>query len=250
MSSKRLEQLSFLQPKTHGGARPGAGRKPSGRRVGVPHRARGDHRARHPVHVTMRARAGLPSFRGDKLVFRALRDSLAEGHKTAFRVVHFSVQSNHLHLIVEASDTSALSRGMQGLTIRTARAVNHAIDGRGNVFQDRYHAHELKTPRETRAALLYVLQNWAKHGPGGAYDPLSSAVWFDGCLMDPARQQPKHHPRWSQGREPGSSPSDGGGTGCCGPANDRPVSRQPSAPSVNGDGSECGSNSPSHRLGE
>jgi len=133
----------------------------------------------------MRARSGLPSFRADKLVFKAMRAALAEGHKAAFRVVHFSVQSNHLHLIVEASDKNALSRGMQGLTVRMARAVNRTLGGKGGVFADRYHAHELRTPRETRAALLYVLQNWAKHGRGGNYDPLSSAIWFDGWSIPP-----------------------------------------------------------------
>ena len=76
---------------------------------------------------------------------------------------------------------------MQGLTVRLARAVNRALGGRGTVFADRYHAHELKTPRETRAALLYVLQNFAKHGEGGWYDPLSSARWFDGWTVPPPR---------------------------------------------------------------
>jgi REP element-mobilizing transposase RayT len=168
----------------HGGARPGAGRKPTGRRV-VPHVARGAHRARHPVHVTLRAREGLPSFRADKFLFAALRGAIADGQKRAFRIVHFSVQSNHLHLIVEAHDTETLSRGLQGLTVRMARAVNRALAACGTVFAERYHAHELRTPRETRAALLYVLQNWAKHGPGGDYDPWSSAAWFDGWSKPP-----------------------------------------------------------------
>jgi len=137
----------------------------------------------------MRARAGLPSLRSDKLVLKAVRGALAEGHKPAFRVVQFSVQSNHLHLIVEAHDKDALSRGMQGLTVRMARAVNRALGGKGGIFADRYHAHELKTPRETRAALLYVLQNWAKHGPGGTYDPHSSAIWFDGWAKPPSSGQ-------------------------------------------------------------
>jgi REP element-mobilizing transposase RayT len=135
----------------------------------------------------MRAREGLPSFRDDALVIDAVRGAFADGHKAAFRVVHFSIQTNHLHLIVEASDKEALSRGMQGLTVRMARAVNRALGGRGTVFADRYHAHELKTPRETRAALLYVLQNWAKHGRGGKFDPCSSALWFDGWSERPPR---------------------------------------------------------------
>src|ERR1700689_4807196 len=95
-------------------------------------------------------------------------------------VVHFSIQSNHLHLIVEAANENALSRGMQGLSIRMARGAHRALGHGGTVFSDRYHAHQLETPRETWAALLYVLQNWAKHGPGGAFDPHSSAFWFDG----------------------------------------------------------------------
>ena len=172
--------LPLIERKRRGGARKGAGRKPNGVVAGVPHQTRFTHKARHPVHVTMKAREGLPSLRGDKLILRAVRASLAAAHKEAFRVVHFSVQSNHLHLIVEAEDTVSLSRGMQGLTSRMARAVNRALGNKGAIFADRYHAHALSTPRATRNALLYVLQNWAKHGPGGAYDPHSSAIWFDG----------------------------------------------------------------------
>jgi len=135
----------------------------------------------------MRAREGLPSLRSDRLLFEAMRRSIASSEKDHFRVVHFSVQSNHLHLIVEAEDEHALSRGMQALSIRMAHAVHDALGHGGTVFADRYHAHQLKTPRETRAALLYVLQNWAKHGRGGDYDPRSSAPWFDGWSRSPPR---------------------------------------------------------------
>jgi REP element-mobilizing transposase RayT len=151
----------------------------------VAHDRRAVHRARHPVHVTMRVREGLPSFRSDRLVWQAVRSALGAGHRSDFRVVHFSVQSNHLHLVVEAHDTLALSRGMQGLTVRMARGVNRALGSSGAVFGERYHAHELTTPRETRNALLYVLQNWMKHGRGEGFDPRSSAAWFDGWRVPP-----------------------------------------------------------------
>ncbi len=186
------KQLSFPKPKQHGGRRPGAGRKPSGPRAGLPHRARPKHSASHPVHVTMRAREGLPSLRGDVLLQKALREAIAHGHKSSFRVIHFSIQSNHLHLIVEASDTQSLSRGMQALGIRMVHAVHRALGTVGRVFSDRYHAHELATPRETRNALLYVLQNWAKHGRGRDYDPASSALSFDGwSVPPPPRDEPQ-----------------------------------------------------------
>jgi hypothetical protein len=70
---------------------------------------------------------------------------------------------------------------LQGLAIRVARAVNRDLDRRGRVFGDRYHAHVLRTPREVRNAIIYVLQNWRKHVPGArGLDLRSSARWFDG----------------------------------------------------------------------
>jgi hypothetical protein len=132
------------------------------------------------VHVTLRARGGLPSFRSGR-VFPFLRRALAASHKAAFRVVHFSVQSDHLHLIAEGDEVKALVRGVQGLAVRCAKAINRAIRRRGSVWASRYHARKLRTPSEVRRGLVYVLLNFRKHlraGPG--VDPRSSAPWFEG----------------------------------------------------------------------
>ncbi len=96
--------------------------------------------------------------------------------------MHFSVQTNHVHLVVEAHDKSALSRGMQGLNVRMARAINRVLRMRGGVWRERYHARELRTPREVRNAIVYVLMNAKKHGHriGSGIDACSSAPWFDG----------------------------------------------------------------------
>src|SRR5262245_29007489 len=107
-----------------GGARRGAGRKPQGARPGVPHRPRAALAARHPVHVTVRVRTGLPSLRGAQVrpvIFTALA---AGAERFGFRLVHFSVQTNHLHLLAEARDRRALARGVKGLLVRLARALN------------------------------------------------------------------------------------------------------------------------------
>src|SRR5438128_10143214 len=96
----------------------------------------------------------------------AVRCGLAKASRGGLRVLHFSVQRDHLHLLVEAVDGCVLSRGLQGLAIRIAKAVNRVLGRRGRVFSDRFHAHALRTPREVRNALVYVLQNWAKHTPG------------------------------------------------------------------------------------
>ncbi len=108
-----------------------------------------------------------------------LLDAMRAGRECfGFRLVHYAVLANHLHLVVEAGDSRSLSRGMQGLAVRMARALNRAWRRRGKVFAERFHAHVLKTPREVRNALRYVLENARRHGAWlrrGGVDPFSSA---------------------------------------------------------------------------
>ena len=178
---RRVLQLSLPEPRTWGGRRPGAGRKPTpGRRSGVPHRARSPHAATNPVHVTLRAGGAVRCLRSGR-VFPAVRSALTLASRGGFRIIHFSVQDDHVHLIVEAEERSVLGRGIQGAAIRVARAVNRALGRRGPVWGDRYHARALTSPRAVRHAIVYVLMNFKKHGPGrGSIDVRSSAPWFDG----------------------------------------------------------------------
>ena len=152
MKRWQQRQLTF---RARGGRRPGAGRKSRRLRTGVPHRARPDHKKTHPVHVTLRASPRLPSFRREVL-FREIRHALGRTARAWFRLVHFSVQKDHLHLLVEADDKSSLSRGVRGLTIRLARAVNRVLGRTGRVWDDRFHSRALPSPREVRNALVYV----------------------------------------------------------------------------------------------
>ena len=179
----RAKQLALALPVTFGwgGRRPGAGRKPTpGCRPGVPHRARPAHDPQVPAHVTLRLAKGLPSLRGAR-VFADVQDALGASSGKRFRVLQFSVQSNHLHLMVEADGPTGLARGFQGLGIRVAKGINRVLGRHGTVWSDRYHARPLSTPREVRNALIYVLNNWRKHLRGArGYDPRSSAAWFDG----------------------------------------------------------------------
>lgn len=108
------------------------------------------------------------------------------GAQRAGSVVHYDVMRNHVHLVVEAPGREALSRGIQGLATRLARRLNTLAKRSGPLFADRYHAHILRTPREVRHALAYVLNNARHHGlvrgatrPGWT-DPFSSGASFDG----------------------------------------------------------------------
>jgi putative transposase len=147
----------------------------------VPHCEREELSARHPVHVTVRLRAGLPSLRRDAARAAIERSFRAAQERVGFRLAEYSLQTNHVHLIAEASDKNALSRGMQGLLVRVARALNRLWAREGSVFSDRYHARQLRTPREVRTALVCVIQNARHHGLRIlGIDPFSSGRWFDG----------------------------------------------------------------------
>ena len=124
-------------------------------------------------------------------MFHAIREALITVWKLedCFHIVHFSVQRTHIHMLVEATDRLALAKGMQTFGISAAKHINALIldeDGkrrRGSVFPDRYHVRILKTPRQVRNCLAYVLNNWRHHGEDKGLrsrtwhlDPYSSAV--------------------------------------------------------------------------
>ena len=126
----------------------------------------------------MRAVSGLPSLRTHR-IFRAVRRGIAGASAHDFRIVHFTVQTNHVHVLIESD--GRLGRRMQGLAIRLAKTINRALGRAGRVWSDRYHSRALRTPREVRNGLVYVLLNGRKHHvTGRGIDPCSSGAWFAG----------------------------------------------------------------------
>ena len=182
-------QLELPLPNTWGGRRAGAGRKPKVGRRNVPHRARERHRRAHPVHIVLRSR--VRSLRS-QFLFPALRRALAAATRARaeFRILQFSVQSDHVHLIVEADAQRELSCGMQGLAVRVARSLNQLLFRRGALWSDRFYARDLTSPRAVKHAFKYVLNNFRKHGEPvrGNRDPYSSAVY------EVRRSAPEHVP--------------------------------------------------------
>jgi hypothetical protein len=195
----RARQLRFTLPKprSHGGARKGAGRRPNGDRAGVSHHGRDLVTKETPVQVTLRVLPDVWSLRSGRslaAVSSALAGMLSWPD---FVVVHFSTQGDHLHLLVEADDNRALAEGMQGLSVRLAKALNRMMNRRGRVFADRYHAHVLRSPAEVRNALAYLLLNHRSHmlrigarDAAGTFDWYSSAATFNGWMGDHAPELP------------------------------------------------------------
>lgn len=161
--------------------------KPVGEQAELAHAEREVGRPSHPLHVTLRMRADVPRLReaAPWLAIVAVLQALRA--REGFRVVHFSVMTNHLHLIVEADGKEQFFGGMKALLTRLALRLNALFGRTGGLFSDRYHSHVLETPTEVRNAILYVLLNARKHAAehGQHYaphwlDPYSSAAKFEG----------------------------------------------------------------------
>ncbi len=174
-----------------GGKRRGAGRPPKGERAGAPHKRRPAVKPSTPVHVTLRVGGAVTNLRRRDM-YRALREAtIVVAKHEDVRIVHVSIQKNHVHLLVEAEGKAALAKGMKAFQVSAAKKINRRlplVDGRrrrGAVFPDRYHMEVITSPQQARHALAYVLNNWRKHGEhrnpelrGWRVDPFSTAVLF------------------------------------------------------------------------
>ena len=181
--------------RTWGGKRPGAGRKRIAPRKLVPHRRRRELDGRTPVHLTLRVCPAIRSLRRRDQYTHVRRALARTAHKPDFRIIHFSIQGNHIHLIAEPAAKAALRRGITGFITSSARRLNAHVGRRGKVYADRYDCQYLDTPAQVRAAIGYTLNNFRKHGedrwdPRAVTDAYSSADFFDGFRDHVARPPP------------------------------------------------------------
>lgn len=139
------------------------------------------------MHVVLRAKPNSPRLRQERL-FNAIRRRIEKAARKGFQVIHFSVQQNHIHLIVEALDRKALWQGIQNLAQRITFIVNALMRRHGSLWRDRYTRRDLTSLRQVRNALVYVLMNFRKHALDDedraffdiTLDPCSSAAWLEG----------------------------------------------------------------------
>jgi hypothetical protein len=172
-----MRQVEMRFP-TWGGKRAGAGRK--AKLPGKPkqsHLARPQFARRFPQHVTIRMLPSVWNMRSRRC-FSVLQRAMWLGSAKAFgfKLVYYAVMGNHVHLLVEANGKEALSRGMQGLNIRIAKALNRVMGRHGQVLSDHYNAKILRTPSQTLRARVYLLRNAERHYGWRGPDPFASTV--------------------------------------------------------------------------
>ena len=196
---RRPVQLE-LRRRGRGGPRDGAGRKPGAVRP-TPHRARPALASRFPVHVTLKVDPSLPDLRDEDLSSQ-IEECLGQASGgQLIRLVHYCILTHHLHLIVEAADADALTQGIRGLCVRLARCINRFAGRQGRVFSDRYFSRIMRTPREVRQCIGYVLLNCRRHAAqhgrtlmASWMDPCSSGRFFDGWRDHPSSPRSAEKP--------------------------------------------------------
>jgi REP element-mobilizing transposase RayT len=190
--SQQPEQLGLSARGRRGGYRARAGR-PGGRsKHYVAHVPRAHVDRRCGVHVTMRVVEGVPSLRRPPVRALIERVFAAEKRRKGFRLTGYSIRSNHMHLVCEADETRALSRGVQRLASRIARGFNARYGRSGRLFADRFHGRVFNEPKDARRVLRYVLCNEHKDRARAGVavrgvDPYSSGAHFDGWHPSVAR---------------------------------------------------------------
>jgi REP element-mobilizing transposase RayT len=159
----------------------------------VPHRVRPTVEGSGGVHVTWKLVDGIPSLRQKRMLQELVRCFRAAKERFGLDLIGYTVMGNHLHLIVGAKSDDSLRRGLQGLGVRLARAVNRTLGRSGKVFRERFFARVLRTQRAVYYTVRYALQNARKHGvsiPTGEWDRYSSACYRPGTSRPPARDWP------------------------------------------------------------
>lgn len=160
----------------------------------MPHDEREHFDKLRAAHVTLRLVRGYDSLR-QRATYDVLRIATeAVSKRPDFRIVHLSIELDHVHLVVEANNHVALGNGVRAFQISAAQRLNRAIGRargervRGKVFAERYDVRFIGSPTQARNTINYVLNNWRRHGQDETgievrywdIDYMSSAISFDG----------------------------------------------------------------------
>jgi putative transposase len=189
---------------SHGGFRKGAGRRRLRMHDPV-HTARPRLNSRIPFHVTLRFNEAIPNLRVEKFVLKFIA-AIEKARAKGLDVNHFTIESTHIHFMGETENNDLLTKGILSLQSCIVWALRKIFGHYGDVFQGRYHLHELETPREVRNALLYVIFNHAKHCKVERFaDAFSSAHAFE--ELHRFVRKPGRPPRWQNQLERALAPA-------------------------------------------
>jgi REP element-mobilizing transposase RayT len=171
---RKHTQLSLTNPK-------GAGRKAIHDK-GIRHIEREVIKKDTVLHLTLKIEKNKANLK-NKSILKALQQSIKKARLLGLKVIQYTLEYDHVHLLVESSDKISLGKGMQSLGISFSKKINKIKKQNGKVFKTRYHFRKLSTPREIKNVLNYILGNGVKHKESSSivspFNSLSVITAFD-----------------------------------------------------------------------
>ena len=165
---RKNTQLNFINPK-------GAGR-PAINDIGIRHIKRPKISRLTTLHLTIKVRSNKADIKSKKIL-KALHHAIKRARLKKLRVIHYTLEFNHLHLLIECESHKTLHQGMQAFGISLSKAINRIKKLKGTVYKHRYHLKKLATRRELKNALHYIFNNGKKHKrTNSILDPYNSLV--------------------------------------------------------------------------
>jgi REP element-mobilizing transposase RayT len=127
---------------------------------GIRHRKREEISRPRPLHLTIKLnRADIQN----KTVLKILRNAIQRARLRGLKIIHYSLEHDHVHLFAEGESNLILSKGMQGLGVSLSKRINNALKIKGQRYKTRYHLRVLKSATEVKNVINYILKNGIKH---------------------------------------------------------------------------------------
>lgn len=128
---------------------------------GIRHTSREEIFKPSPLHLTVKLkRADIQN----KVVLRILKHAIYRSRLQGLRVIHFSLEHNHVHLYAECESNFVLGKAMKAFGVTFVRRVNKLKKIKGQLYKYRYHLRVLKSARDAKNVINYILKNGIKHG--------------------------------------------------------------------------------------
>lgn len=129
---------------------------------GIRHIAREIIKKSTSLHLTIKVRENKADIK-NKQVLKILHYAIRRSRIKGLRIIHYTLEYNHIHLLVEAADKQTVHQGMQSFGITFAKKINAIKRLKGTVYKHRYHLRKINSPRELKNVLYYIFNNGIHH---------------------------------------------------------------------------------------
>lgn len=173
MKIKKGTQPSLLNLKK-------AGRKPIHDK-GIRHISRPTLRRPSSLHLTVKVLRNKAEIK-NKSVLKLLRHAIQRARLQGLKIIHYSLEYDHVHLLIEAENNHILGKGMQALGVSLSKGINRLKNLKGAVYKHRYHFRQITSPRQLKNVLGYIFNNGVKHGTASSivnpYNSIQAEISF------------------------------------------------------------------------